>query len=195
MTFRARTLCAGLLAAIAMQAHATQIDLAADGQWTPFAVDNQVGPAFDVGWIDTETLSPGYGSMLEFDITIESGSQGRLTVVDAGFAGDRFRVFDGNVVLGETSPVPATDAGSAPFELDYDAALANRAFSSRVFRLGAGVHHITGELTQSVGADGQPLVATLGAVKLDAAPVPVPAAFITLGSGMLALLRRARRRA
>jgi hypothetical protein len=175
-----------LAAACSAAAHATTLPLAADGAWSAFNVSELDASSFGVEWIDnTNTLSPGFGSALSFSFTVAAGMQARLTVVDVGFAGDTFTVFDHGSSLGATSAVALTDwAAAADVGTDFDAALANAQFSRAVYTLGAGEHLVTGRLLQSVQMDGLPLNATVGAVRVEVSPVPEPSTWLSLLAGM-----------
>ncbi|MED5619814.1 PEP-CTERM sorting domain-containing protein [Ideonella sp. BN130291] len=182
-----RLLQAALLtAASCTAAHATTVALAADGGWSAFNVNDLDATSFGVEWIDNaNSLSPDFGSPLSFSFTVAAGMQARLTVVDAGFAGDTFAVFDHGSSLGATSSVALTDAATAVNTgTDFDAALANTQFSRAVYTLGAGEHLISGSLLQSVQLGGQPLNATVGGVRLEVSAVPEPATWLSLLAGM-----------
>jgi hypothetical protein len=170
-----------LAAACSAAAHATTLPLSADGAWSAFNVNDLDATSFGVEWIvNANTLSPQFGSALAFSFMVGAGMQATLTVVDAGFAGDTFTVFDHGISLGPTSSVPLTDAGAAADAgIDFDAALATAQFSRGVYTLGAGEHLITGSLLQSVRFDGAPLNANVGALRLQVRPVPEPATWLS----------------
>jgi hypothetical protein len=71
----------------------------------------------------------------------------RVTVTDAFCRGDEFRVYDKDVLIGNTSEV-ASDFPACPFELFFpaearaDAALADPGFSHGVFYVAPGSHAI-----------------------------------------------------
>ena len=176
-------------AVIAAPAHATTVALPADGSWNEFTVDNSVAPAYGNGWIDFADGSP-----LSFSFTIAAGSVGTLTVVDAGFAGDTFAITNFGTVIGDTSSVPTgTIEGSSV--TDFDAALANPAYSQGVFTLGAGTYSISGWLLQSVLDDtGAALDSTYGGLRLSVSVVPEPTGAALLLGGLAALALVARRR-
>jgi hypothetical protein len=179
-----------LVLACATQAHASVRSLAANGAWFNFNVDDQAADSAGVEWIDADnTLDPGYGSALSFAFSIDPGFVGRLTVLDTGFSGDRFSVFDHGTLLGATSLVPAQTIDSATLVLDPDTALADAAFSRRSFTLGAGSHLLSGSLLQSVLlSDGlTPLNATAGALRLEVSAVPEPSSLALLAAGALSL--------
>lgn len=197
-TLLGRTLAAAgvvISMGVCVQAHAAP--LIANNGWSTFDVDSFAASSGGLEWIDTSTYAP-----LAFDFTIAAGSQGNLTVVDAGFAGDTFTVFNGLVTLGTTSSVPVTEYNDSPpnIGLDYSAAFADHAnFSYATYNLGAGTYSIRGLLAQSVTIGrtpflpGEPLNATVGALRLEVSPVPEPetVAMLLAGLGLIgATLRR-----
>ncbi len=176
-----------LATAFALPAHASTVALPADNQWSQFSVDSALEPS--LSWIDDS------GSPLNFDFNIGAGFVGTLTIVDAVFGGDTFKVTNFGNLLGGTSSVPLADIGSAvDHGYDFDAALADKSFSSAVFTLGAGSYHIGGFLDQSLLIDGQRLDATLGAVRLSVAPIPEPSTYAILLAGLAAVGMVIRRR-
>jgi hypothetical protein len=176
--------------ALAAPAHATTVNLAADGQWNAFDVSDLDAASGGTEWIDNnDSLSPDFGSALQFAFTVAAGTQATLTVVDGGFAGDRFTVTNHGTALGSTSVVPAQayGAGIPDVGTDFDAALANAAFSHANFTLGAGSYLIGGTLLQSVTFDGSPLNATVGAVKLSVSAVPEASTTLLMLAGLLGI--------
>jgi PEP-CTERM motif len=184
MTLRA------LLAALALAASGSShaLNLAGDGQWLAFDVDELSAVSGGLEWID---LGAG-GTSLTLEFSIDAGFFGVLTVVDGGFAGDRFRVFNGDTALGETSAAGSSYPDS--LGLDFDAALADSRYSRNQFVLAAGTYGITGALVESVTLDGLPLNATVGGVRLEVSPVPEPATWATLALGLGLMGARLRRR-
>jgi hypothetical protein len=174
------------LPGFAPAAQATTFNLAADGQWLAFGVDETSGPSDNsLAWIDNDySNAPGFGTPARYDFTIGAGQVGRLTVVDADFAGDTFQVFNDGVLLGQTSAVPQGIYGqTADVGYDFDAALANASFSRVVYNLGEGSYRITGQLVQSVQLQSEglnhnpvftPLNATTGGISLSVTAVPEP---------------------
>ena len=170
--------------ALAVLSSTQAATLPSDGSWVGFTVDANLAP-YSFGWQDD------FGSTLSFDVTIAAGQVGTLTVVDTGFSGDRFHVYDGAALLGSTGPaVNGSSAGAITF--DPDAALANSDFSRGSFTLGAGTHVISGLLFQSTTDAFGTLNATIGGVKLTVSAVPEPATCATLlmGLGLLLAIRR-----
>ncbi|MEO8037786.1 MAG: PEP-CTERM sorting domain-containing protein [Betaproteobacteria bacterium] len=165
-------------------AHADTVVLPMDGQWHPFDVDAEFAPAKD--WIDLS------GDALAF--TFNAAGPVALTVLDGGFAGDEFEVFDHGVWLGFTSAaVDSYPDSFASTQAGFDHALADNRYSRRVFMLGAGAHSVTGLMSRSALDDTLvPLDATVGAVRI--AAVPEPASWSLLAGGIAALVGAIRRR-
>lgn len=177
---------AGLLAAAGF-AHATTVDTGFDS-WQVFDVADVLAADGGLGWIDVND-----GSALSFTFTVPTGSVGRLTVVDAGFAGDRFDVSVNGSPLAATSA--AVDSYPDSIGLDFDAALADPRFSRGVYQLSAGHYTVTGALLSSALDDtGSPINATVGGLMVGVSPVPEPQtwALMAAGAGLLGLLVRRR---
>lgn len=172
----------------ALPAHATTVSLSSDSTWHAFDVSDVLSADQGLGWFDFNSLA---GEALEFTIDVPTGQGVMLTVVDAGFAGDRFEVFDNGTSLGLTSDVPANGNG-VDAGIHFDAALGNSSFSKGFFFLGAGSHTITGLLAQSA-VDA--MNSTVGAIS--ATPVPLPASLLLLfsGGGLMSLFARRRKTA
>lgn len=186
---KARHLLAlGGLTLAALLSPAQAASLAADGQWAGFNVDANL-PPYSSAWID-DNAAP-----LQFDFTIAAGFEGRLTVVDLVFSGDRFTVIDNGQTLGTTGPAVAGYDPVNPGTFDADLALANANFSRGTFTLSAGSHSITGWLSTSLTVDGSPTNATLGALQLQVSAVPEPATLASLLAGLALLTVVQRRRA
>ncbi|HTU58892.1 MAG TPA: hypothetical protein VMF89_10675 [Polyangiales bacterium] len=170
----------------ALPAHATTVSLSPDASWHAFDVSDVLSADQGLGWFDISSFT---GEALQFTINVPTNQTVLLTVTDAGFAGDRFEIFDNGLSLGLTSAVPADGAG-LDVGLDFAAALANPSFSSGFFYLGAGSHTITGFLSQSAA---DVLNSTVGAIS--ATPVPLPASVLLLfsGGGLMSLFARRRK--
>lgn len=169
-----------VLALIASQA-SQAANLSADGSWQAFDVDNLIASSGNLEWIDLD------GNALSFDFTLSQAAY--LRVVDGGFAGDRFQIFDHGNLLGITSE--ASQSYPTSLGLDFDAAWANAAYSQGTFLLSAGSHSITGWLSTSALDDlSSPINATVGAVSLTAVPVPAAAWLYLTGASLLGALSR-----
>jgi hypothetical protein len=180
-----------LASAFSMQANASIITLASDGQWNTFDVDNTYAVSSGLEWIDAQS-DLGYnndGSALHFTFTLTDPAY--LTIVDGGFAGDQFQVFNNGTALGFTSV--AINTYPTSIGTNFDAALSDPAYSSAVFYLGAGSYDITGLLTVSALDDSSNAInATVGAVSLTAVPVPAALGFFLAGSGLMGFFSRRR---
>jgi len=189
---RIRTLLAAaamtLGGAGAAQATLVTIGPAGYGQWNVFDVADILANSGGLEWIDTND-----GSALSFQFSVPTGFVGRLTVVDAGFSGDRFAVGANGAALGTTSA--AVNSYPNSIGLDFDAALANPDFSRGLFTLAAGSYSVSGALFASALDDtGAALNSTVGALKLEVAPVPLPGALIPMLSGLGVAAAAIRRR-
>lgn len=182
MKFSVPFIAAVLATTFVAPASATDISLAPDAKWREFTVDSQLAPSFGTGWIDYTD-----GSALTFSFTVGVGQVGVLSVVDAGFAGDTFRITNNGTAFGQTSSVPAgTTAGSVVG--DFDSAFADASFSRASFTLAAGSYRIGGRLDQSVNDNGMALNSTNGAVRLSlVSAVPEPSGHALLLAGLMAV--------
>lgn len=172
---------AALLSALCTHAEAST--LTADGAWNAFDVDNSVSNSGNLEWIDLDN------NALSFDFTLSGSAY--LKVVDGGFAGDRFNVYDNGVLLDQTSFVSNTYPDS--IGLNFDAAYASGLLSRGLFWLGAGSHSITGLLSQSALDGATPLNATVGAVSLTAVPLPAAAWLYVTGAALMGFVSRRRK--
>jgi hypothetical protein len=184
-------LAAALASAFSMSAEAANVALTADSSWYTFDVDNTYSTSGALNWIDAQNAA-GYsndGSALHFTFTLSGSAD--LTVVDGGFAGDQFQVFNNGNVLGFTSV--ATNTYPTSVGTDFDAALADSNYSRAVYHLGAGSYDITGLLsTSAVDNSSAPFNATVGAVSLTAVPVPAALGLFLAGSGLMGFFSRRR---
>ncbi len=179
------TLVVALSAAITSQAQATTIDVT-DTAWHTFDVDPITAASGGLEWIDITD-----GSALDFTINLTAPTL--VTIVDGGYSGDRFQVFDKGVSLGLTSAAPNSYPNHVG--LNFDAALAS-GYSTASFLLGAGSHDLTGLLFQSaLDGSNQPLNATVGGLRLEPVPLPGAALLFLSGGGLLSFFGRRRRAA
>jgi hypothetical protein len=149
------------------------IQIVADDQWHSFDVDELLSNSENLPWINLD------GESIGFEFTLNQAAY--LSVVDAGFAGDSFTIYDNGVLLGQTSA--AVNNYPDSLGLDFDSAISNDNYSRSVYLLNPGVHSVYGFLSQSALDDLQnPLNATVGAVRLTA--VPLPAAFWLFSAGL-----------
>ena len=175
-------IAAVMMAALYGQAEAS--NLVADGAWNAFDVDSALSTSGTLEWIDLDS------NALSFDFTLTGSAY--LKVVDGGFAGDRFNVFDNGTLLDQTSVAVNTYPTSVG--LDFDAAYADANFSRGVFLLGAGSHSITGLLSQSALDDSSTAInATVGAVSLTAVPLPAAAWLYLTGTALMGFVSRRRK--
>src|ERR1700749_901072 len=100
-------LASAVLLAAAGLVNAQAAILTADGNWQRFDVDQLSAVSFGTEWIDIQdSTSPSYGTPLSFKFTIAVGQTGTLTVLDIGYAGDTFNIFNGVDPLAPTSSMP-----------------------------------------------------------------------------------------
>ena len=101
----------------------------------------------DSGWQSFITGGGIDGASIAGPWVFTSATVAKVTVTDAFCRGDEFRVYDKDVLLGETSEV-ASEFPACPFELFFpaiaraDAALADPTFSQGVFFIAPGTHAI-----------------------------------------------------
>jgi hypothetical protein len=142
---------------------------AADVTLTPNGVWYEffvIDPAFNLGNTDLSWVDINDYSKISFGFTGAAGFHATVTVVDGAFSGD------------------------------YDAALSNADFSRGVYGFGAGSYTVAGALfTSALDGDGAALNATVGALKLEIAPVPEGSTLAVLLAGLGVFGRLARRRA
>jgi hypothetical protein len=154
-----------------------------DNSWQVFDVDTLTEPSGGKEWID---ITDGSALDFKFNLTIAT----RVTIVDGGFSGDSFQVFDNGSLLGTTSTAPNNYPTS--LGLNFDAALASGTYSTASFLLAAGEHDLTGLLSQSaLGPDGE-IDSTVGGLRLEPVPLPGAALLFLSGSSLLSVFGRRR---
>jgi len=172
-----------LAAILAGPVGAATIAITPDNAWHAFDVDSFSAISGGLEWIDLG------GEALTFEFTTQTPAI--LTVVDSGFGGDRFQVYDNGQLLGET--LAGADTYPDSLVVDFDAALADARWSRGVYALAAGNHSITGLLSRSaLDHTGLPLDATVGAIRV--AAVPEPSTWAMLATGLLMITSIAYRR-
>jgi hypothetical protein len=166
---------------------AETVTLQPNGQWSAFDVDTSASNSGGPEWI---ALS---GDPLTFHFELLKPTT--LDVVDGGFSGDVFKVYDNNgtTLLGQTSSA-VNNSYPASVGLNFDAAFANSNYSKGSFLLGAGTHNITGLLwVSALDNTGQPIYASVGAVRLNIPAVPEPETVWLLLTGGLVTFARLRK--
>jgi len=154
-------LALALAAILAGPVGAATVTITPDNAWHTFDVDSFSANSGGLEWIDID------GTALTFAFTTPTPVT--LTVVNGGFGGNRFQVFDNGQPLDDT--LAGADTYPESKGLNFDAALADARWSRRVYTLVAGNHSITGSLSRSaVDGTGSAINATVGAVRVDAAP-------------------------
>jgi hypothetical protein len=132
------------------------------------------------GW-QAFTWTAGPGSFNdEGAFTFVNSSPVRLTVTDACYDGDQFRIYDHGSPIGLTSTPVADGSFIGPFP---DLAVADPRWSSGTFLIGAGSHEIDLQI-QEVAS---PYDSGGGFLRADLA-VPAPATLALLGSGAASLI-------
>ena len=171
------------IALLALTSQAQAATLNVDGVWNTFDVDSSLSNSGNLEWIALD------GSPLSFDFTLSQSAY--LRVVDGGFAGDRFQIFDNGNTLGTTSNTTNNYPNS--IGLDFDLALADSSYSQGIYLLSAGQHSITGLLSLSALDDSNPPInATVGAVSLTSVPLPAAAWLYATGAALIGAVSRRR---
>lgn len=181
-----------LMSFLPVQSMATVIAPALNG-WYLFDVDELVADDSGLGWIDAQLdVSGGYqgdGSSLAFVFTFPA--RVRLTLVDAGIAGDVFNVWiNGSHYL---SSVVAADS-LVDVGFDFDSALNDSRFSRFSLLLMPGTYTISGSLARSAtDMGGYQFNATLGGLHISA--VNEPGVFVLALVGVCGIFARHRAKA
>lgn len=147
---------------------AATINYTVDGGWD----------RFNVGAVGTQV-----SRQFSFSLT----KNAILTIVDGFLPGDQFEVFANGSSLGTTS-APGTGPTTG---MRFDAALADGIHSMGQFILGPGSYLISLTVLSRSGTDTR---GHIGALRVDTAAVPVPAAGALLLTALGAMAFRRRRR-
>jgi len=167
-------------------AHADTVAVVPDGSWYHFDVDIDQSELGGLEWINVA------GEARSFTFTTTTSVL--LTIVDGGFGGDQYEVFDNGSLLGLTTA--GLNSYPDSVGLNFDVALGSESYGRAFFALGAGTHTITGRLVISALDDfGDALNATVGALRVTPVPLPASALLLLSGSGLLGFLGVRRRRA
>jgi hypothetical protein len=187
-----QVLAAALLSLAALgSAHAVNVPVLPGSGWQEFVVDD---PQYSIAGTDFAWHDLAGNGDVSFTFSVPVGQFGKLFVVDAIFGGDVFSVKSNGTQLANTSAAVNTYPNDAV--ADYDAAYADARFSKNLYGFSAGTYTITGSLFSSALDDvGQPLNSTLGALKLEIAPVPEASTLAMLLAGLGAVGMLTRRRA
>ena len=148
---------------------------------SPFAVNLGI----DSGWSAFTFNNVGTYATKAFKFTVVGNAF--LTITDGYQAGDIFEVFANNISRGLTSIPQST---TAKIGNKWDLALASTNFSHRKFRLSAGTYVISMLVHNRSSTPGS----HIGAIRVDTANVPVPAAGLMLISALGAAGAARRRR-
>jgi hypothetical protein len=138
----------------------------------------------DSGWNRFQAGAVGTTVNRQFSFTLTQNAI--LSIVDGFLAGDQYEVFANGSSLGTTS-VPGTGPNTG---MNFDAALADGIHSMGSFILGPGSYLISLAVLSRSGTDTG---GHIGALRVDVAPVPVPAAGALLLSALGAVALRRRR--
>ncbi len=170
-------------------AQAALVNINTDDSWNQFDVARDLAANGGIGWIDILD-----GSALSFQFTIANGKVGLLTVVDTGFAGDRFGISVNGGALQTTSQA-SNSYPVAIGQADFDLALASPSYSRGTYSLGAGSYTVSGLLvTSALDGTGAVLDATSGGLKVAVSAVPMPPSLVLMVVGLLGLTAQWRRR-
>lgn len=109
-------------------------------------------PAVGSGWTAFDFV--GEGSTVG-PFTFSSATPTTLKVTDAFCAGDRFRIYDNGVLVGDTSVPTLTSCDFPGFTDDPDTANASPSYSHATFALPPGAHSITVQVLVGPWGDGR----------------------------------------
>lgn len=139
----------------------------------------------DSGWTRFSAGAVGTQIARQFAFTLTQNAI--MTIVDGFLAGDQYEVFSNGTSLGATS-LPGT--GGTNTGMNFDAAAADGIHSVGQFILGPGSYLIS---LNVLGRSGTDTRGHLGAIRVDLAQVPAPAAGLLLLSALGAMALRRRR--
>jgi hypothetical protein len=140
--------------------------LPTNSNWVEFLFGG-VNSFATVGTNSTQTTNPVASQSIAPPWTFSGPAV--VKVLDLFISGDRFSVFDNNVLLGSTS----APTGGGACNNDIGCALADSHYSFGAFDVGAGSHSITIQVIASVGVGAAVLNAT-------ATTVPEPGSVVML---------------
>ena len=173
MNFLKSTACGAVLAAssfVAAPVAAVPLDI--DTGWVVFSS----GPLLGNSWADT------------FEFTLSA--QAELKSVDMCTGGDAYDILNFGVSIGTTTQTGSSAGTSCLLTAgEADAAFAAPQWDTATFLLGPGSYRIGG--TTIVDGSAGP---NRAAIRLDTAPVPVPASILLLGFGMASFVAVGRKR-
>lgn len=179
MPMKFATQLAAFACAVAFCVSAHALVISADGVFNTFDIDDFTAKSGGLEWIDLA------GNPLAFTFT--TAGPVSVTVLDAGFAGDRFQILDNGSPVAVTAPATDTYPLALPStQVGFAAAFTDARWSRAVITLSAGAHSITGLLSRSaLDSGGVALNATVGGIRVVA--VPEPGTWFSLLAGLLAL--------
>jgi hypothetical protein len=106
-----------------------------------------------------------------------------VKIPDTATVGDRFRLYDFGIFIGDTSVV--ANNGNGTNNNNPNADFIDPVLSHGAFALAGGSHSLTIEIIQNALP---PNDAAIGYFRVDPAPVPLPATLILLAPGLIGLL-------
>jgi hypothetical protein len=167
----------GMVSAGMVQASAITVG---NPSWYAFLFD--FPPSFAVGTSNGVGIDPGNPPW-----TYTAATATNVKITDSFTAGDMFNLYDNNVFIGTTSPVPTTATGTNNPSADAD--YLDPLLSHGLFTLAAGPHSLTIQTFQ-VYAGAENLGSPVGVAyfRVDPSAVPLPPSAWLLGSGLLGLL-------
>jgi hypothetical protein len=129
---------------------------------------DDVAIAIDGGWYTFSWSGVGPVFAVEGAFTFTAGGDVEVKVTDDFCKGDRFRIYDFGVPVGDTSLVATGPCPNDPFSVGPDAAFVDPTYSSGTFPLGPGSHSITIEVITNPFGSGD------GYIRVDSAGPTIP---------------------